>query len=284
MPVVPRLLDHIDDVLQQCPLEALALLTDIDGTISPIAPTPQAAQVDPACRAALRALATCLPLVACLSGRPAAAAAQLVGLPGLAYAGSHGLDYLVDGQPQLLPEAASYVADVEELGRRVAAALPAYALLERKPVSLALHYRAAADEAAAQRELRALLDAAMQGLRLRVRPGRRVLEAVPDLPVHKGVAAERLLQGRPCRGVLYLGDDVTDAEAFAALGAWATRTGHPTFRVAVVSDEAPPDLLRYADYQVAGVPEVAAALSALARRCPPAGRGAGPAAAPPPST
>ena len=58
----------------------LALVTDFDGTLSKIAPTPEQAVVYPRCRQLLAHLSDLLPLVAVLSGRPAADVRMLLGL------------------------------------------------------------------------------------------------------------------------------------------------------------------------------------------------------------
>ena len=85
------LLDHLDEI----PLSRqLALILDVDGTISPIAPTPEAALVDAACQMALQTLVVQLPMVAVVSGRPAAEAASIVGVDGMVYVGDHGLEEL----------------------------------------------------------------------------------------------------------------------------------------------------------------------------------------------
>src|SRR5579884_2221534 len=80
------------------------LFTDIDGTISQIAPTPSAAVVDPACREALRRLAMRWALVAVVSGRTARDAQRMVALRGLIYVGNHGLEIWRHGLVTTPPE------------------------------------------------------------------------------------------------------------------------------------------------------------------------------------
>ena len=99
--------------------ERSAVLCDIDGTLAPIVPDPQAAAVPEATRGALRELSGRYLLVGCVSGRRASVARALVGLDELAYSGNHGLELLLPGEvePRLDPA----------LGRRgsVAAGVPA---------------------------------------------------------------------------------------------------------------------------------------------------------------
>ena len=65
------------------------LITDVDGTLSPIVAVPEAARVDPRARAALDGLKPYLDLVAVVSGRSVADARRLVDIDGLIYIGNH---------------------------------------------------------------------------------------------------------------------------------------------------------------------------------------------------
>ena len=75
----------------------LGLITDVDGTISPIVDVPDEARVTPRNLKLLAELEIQLPLVAVVSGRSAEDVAQRVGLPGLVYIGNHGMERFQDG-------------------------------------------------------------------------------------------------------------------------------------------------------------------------------------------
>ena len=74
-----------------------AILTDVDGTLAPIAARAEQAAVPAAARAALARLSERYGLVGCVSGRQAEEARRLVGVDELAYAGNHGLELLLPG-------------------------------------------------------------------------------------------------------------------------------------------------------------------------------------------
>ncbi len=249
---------------------SLALFTDIDGTISPIAPTPAAARVDPACRAALERLARRLPLVAAVSGRPAAEAAAMVGVDGIVYAGNHGLELL--GAPRVhLPDsplgpvaAAATEAVAAALRRLDPPAVPGLLIEPKGPVA-ALHYRLAPDPDAARILLLTAAQQAIAGLPLRIAEGRMVIELRPAAAAaHKGTVVQRLLHSTGPGAALYLGDDVTDLDAFHALHGWAQQTGNTGYALGVLSSEAPPAIAEAADYTLQGVAEVAEFLTWLA--------------------
>src|SRR5205814_7617834 len=80
--------------------------------------------------------------------------------------------------------------------------------------------------------------------------GRKVLEILPPLEVHKGTAVRQLLAERELKRALYAGDDTTDLDAFRALEGLELAV-----RVAVSSDEGPRELRDAADIVVASAEE-----------------------------
>ena len=81
-----------------------AILTDVDGTLAPIAARAEDAAVPAAAREALARLSERYGLVGCVSGRRAEEARRLVGLDGIAYAGNHGLELLLPGDEAPRPD------------------------------------------------------------------------------------------------------------------------------------------------------------------------------------
>lgn len=199
-----------------------AIFLDYDGTLTPIVDRPDMAVLSAEARGVVAAVARRLP-VAVISGRDRADVERLVGVGGIAYAGSHGFDIRLPDGRQLRHEAAQDVAPL--LGRtagRLRDALEgiAGALIEGKRFSLAVHYRLVAPERAA--DVRAAVEAALAAEPgLKVKPGKMVFELQPAMDWDKGKALLWLLEalGLDHAGVapLFLGDDVTDEDAFAAL-------------------------------------------------------------------
>ncbi len=103
---------HTATILERLRGSPLILLLDVDGTLAPIAPRPDAAAVPPETRAVLAALVA-LPdtHVALVSGRAAADALRMVGIPTLAAAGNHGFELITPlGGSRAHPAAAPYHA------------------------------------------------------------------------------------------------------------------------------------------------------------------------------
>ena len=220
-----------------------ALLFDVDGTLAPIVEDPADASVPEAARRELRRLALHYALVACVSGRPAALAREIVGVSELEYVGEHGLE--------LEPEAEAWAPRIHAFADKVA--WPA----ERKPLSVAFHYRTATDLEAAREQLEGV-EAAAKAAGFRTRWGRLVLEVLPPVEASKATAVRRLLRLRGLQRALYAGDDTTDLDAFTALDGLEVAV-----RVAVASAEGPAALAERADLVVASPAALAELLTEL---------------------
>lgn len=229
--------------LAEDPLRS-AILLDVDGTLAPIVARPADARVPDRTRVALVSLAARYRLVACLSGRPSADAARVVGVDGIRYVGEHGLE--------LEPQAEAWAARLAAFARSVT-----WASEPGKRLSLAFHYREAPDPAQAEGELRGVA-ARAEAEGLRVRWGRRVLEVRPPLDADKGTAVARLIREASVTHGLYAGDDTTDVDGFRGLEGLEV-----AIRIAVASSEAPPALLDAADLVLDGPAAVAELLERL---------------------
>jgi trehalose 6-phosphate phosphatase len=247
---------------------ASAILCDVDGTLTPIVRDAGEAKVPEETRKVLCDLARRFALVAFVSGRRAADARRVVGVNEAAYAGNHGLELLAPGAREATLDPA--VADRARAVRDFALELDLAALgeagmrLEDKGPIQALHWRGAADHAAAERRARAIADAA-RGAGLEPHWGRKVLEIRPVAEVDKGTAVRRLLAGSGAGQALFAGDDRTDLDAFRALRSLeAAGDLRVAVCIGIASDEAPVELSTEADAMVAGPGEFLAVLRALA--------------------
>jgi trehalose 6-phosphate phosphatase len=224
------------DRLAEDPAQA-GLFFDVDGVLAPIVARPQDARVPDETSAELHRLNERYALVACISGRAGDEARRIVGVPELVYVGNHGLE--------LDDEAAKWGGRLQQF--LTEAGWPA---TENKRLTASLHYRGAKDEEAARSTLEQVkVRAEEQGFVARF--GRKVLEVLPPLDVHKGTAVRHLLTERDLRRALYAGDDTTDLDGFRALDGLDL-----SVRIAVVSEEGPAELREAADLTLGGPEEV----------------------------
>ena len=232
------------------------ILSDFDGTLAPIVDDPAAARPLDGVPELLDALAARYALVAVLSGRPVDFLAQW--LPrSLVLSGLYGLEVLRDGARDDHPSGGSW----REVVQDVAAVARARGIdglrVESKGLSLTLHYRGRPDVEDGVRGF-AEEQAARSGLL--VRPARMSVELHPPIAVDKGTALLDLADD--LQTVCFLGDDVGDLPAFAALDELAVR-GASVVRIGVRSSEAPDELLDRSDLVVDGPDGAKAVLAAL---------------------
>jgi trehalose-phosphatase len=197
----------------------LALFLDYDGTLTPIVDRPEDAVLAEETRAVLRRLAA-RHAVAIVSGRDLRDVRARVGIDGLHYAGSHGFDIAGPRGAHAHEAARSaeshLAAAANELERDTARI--AGAQVERKRFALAVHFRRARDTDAGAIE--AAVDRALaRHPGLRKTGGKKIFELRPDVDWDKGRAVLWLLENLGLGDALpvYIGDDVTDEDAFRAL-------------------------------------------------------------------
>jgi trehalose 6-phosphate phosphatase len=256
-PSLARALDLVRDALAVTPA---GLLTDVDGTLSPIVADPAAARLAVGAREALSALAERLAVVAVVTGRAPLDARAITGVPGLLVAGNHGTEWLEPGavEPAASSQPAALRAELERLIVRVPALRGVS--VEDKGLSATVHFRRAPDPRAAHR---AVVDALGDpGPSVELRPGRMSVELRPVGLGDKGTATRAVVERYGLRGVVVMGDDVTDLDMFAAVD---ELRGGGSLRAAIIgvggADEVPPGVAAAAD-AVLPSPEAAARLLA----------------------
>jgi len=259
-----RAMDLASEALANAPA---GLLTDFDGTLSPMVADPASAALIGGASDALSALVDRLSVVAVLSGREPLDARRMTGVPGLLIAGNHGTEWLEPDaeMPIAAPEASSVRARLD----LVLAAVPAVPgiILEHKGASATVHYRNTSDPAAALSViLESLGDTDVHGIHLR--HGRMSVELRPVGYGDKGSATLTIIERFGLRGVVVMGDDITDLDMFRAVEALRSAGG---FRGAIIGvggadGEMPPAVVDAADVVLADPTEAAALLTVLARR------------------
>lgn len=228
------------------------IFADFDGTLSEIAFLPHDARPLEGAVDLLNDLGQRFALVAIVSGRSAAQLVEWLG-PSVEIWGTHGAEYAHGGSISLTERAARY----EELMGRVRdeAALELNrlnldgVLIEDKRVMIGLHFRAASDVERARTEL----DRIAQGLADRhglLRAGGRLaFELRPPEEFSKAAVVLQRARELDLKQAMFIGDDRVDLPGFDALDVLADE-GITTLRVAVNSNEAPPELIERADVVV----------------------------------
>jgi trehalose 6-phosphate phosphatase len=262
---LPLALDALPEIEGRLAGRRPAVFLDYDGTLSPIVARPDLAVLTPEMRDTVRRLAKACP-TAIVSGRALADVAALVGIEELHYAGNHGFELRGPGDAAARHDKGrEFLAAIDGFARRIEPEIRAVpgAFVENKGYSLSVHYRQAAEDRAP--EMEAAVDRLLGDFpELRKHLGKKVFEIRPRIDWDKGKAVLWLLEALKLDGPdvlpIYLGDDVTDEDAFRALSGRG---------LGILVADAP--TLSAADYSLRDVGEVRRFLDGLASRIEVAG-------------
>ena len=250
----------LDTVLAQRPL---GIILDIDGTLSPIAPTPDSAYLYPGVQSLLEQVRDLSPdiHIAIMTGRGIADGARIVNVDNITYIGTHGLEWS-EGLPsthpvQIVPEATPYIEPGKALldfAEQHLAEFPGV-IVQRKNVGGTLHYRGASDHEHTRERLLALMKEPTHRAGMRLGEGKMVVEILAPLTIDKGQGLRRYALQHNLRGIIFAGDDRTDIDAVEE--AIRMRQEHPeqyaTCTIAVQHHDTLLTLLEQADVIVQGV-------------------------------
>ena len=259
----------LEDLLR--PLKAepgrSAVLLDVDGVLAPIVQHPDDAHMPETTRRPLIEVAKRYGVVACVSGRRASDARRIVSLGSIAYLGSHGSEVLHPGsiQPEMDRELQAWTRRVQDFAHEAfGEKLKRLRVrLEDKEAIAALHWRGVPDEEDAEKAVREVADAAEKA-GFTTHWGRKVLEIRPPVRIDKGAGIVSLLRDMDLAAALYVGDDVTDLDAFRGLGELVEMGSlGSAIRIGVRSDEGPSKLREEADWMVEGTDGVRELLKSL---------------------
>jgi trehalose-phosphatase len=222
---LPPALDSWDAVVATLGGRMPAVFLDYDGTLTPIVERPEDALLAGEMRERVRQLAErCL--VAIVSGRDVGFVIEQVALDSVLYLGSHGFDVVapeghgLSGDRQ--GEFERFLGPLEDAEAEIEMAVSGItgARIERKKYAIAVHYRQAAEEDVTAVEA-AVDEVLAHHPDLRKTGGKKVFELRPDIDWDKGRALEWVLEALGMDGEryapVYLGDDLTDEDAFSVV-------------------------------------------------------------------
>ena len=220
---LPHALEDGDELVRHLAGKTPAVFLDYDGTLTPIVGRPEEAIISESMREAVRGLAQRCPVVI-VSGRDRRMVQQLTGVDDLIVAGSHGFDiWDPAGGAIQREEGAGFEGLLDEVKEQLGRETNSIegTLIEPKKTSVAVHYRLVSEEE--RPKVKEIVDAVLaeQPDELKVTPGKMVYEIQPKIDWDKGKAVLYLLEALDLDGddvvPMYLGDDITDEDAFDAL-------------------------------------------------------------------
>jgi trehalose 6-phosphate phosphatase len=230
------------------------VFTDFDGTLAPIVDVPDQATPLPGVRGVLDDLSERLATVAVISGRPVAFIQRWLDGPRVVISGLYGLEMAIGDERLDHPRIGAWREAVDDVVAAAGADGPGEMFVENKGVSVTLHYREHPEAAPAVLAW-ARRQAERSGLELR--SARMSVELHPPVGTDKGAVLATMAS--QLRSACFIGDDIGDLPAFAALDRLREEQGLSVAKVVVRSSELPAEVAAVADVVVEG-PEAALAL------------------------
>ncbi|MBU0686548.1 MAG: trehalose-phosphatase [Candidatus Margulisbacteria bacterium] len=199
------------------------LLLDYDGTLTPIVKTPELAKLSSANRRHLKKLAETKDLTVCIvSGRALKDIKNKVKIPDIYYIGNHGFEMEGPQGKMIQSQAKKYLPLMSKIKKDLKPLLKIKGVIvEDKKFTLSVHYRLASPSGA--RKIKALTEKYLKpyakAKRIRVTYGKKVIEIRPPIKWDKGKAVLWILNALKIKDAIpiYIGDDVTDEDAFRVL-------------------------------------------------------------------
>ncbi|MFA4948148.1 MAG: trehalose-phosphatase [Candidatus Krumholzibacteriia bacterium] len=261
-----HLFDYLDTLEASLEGKHILLLLDFDGTLAPIAPTPDEAMLPDETRRELeRLVESSACSIGVISGRALGDVRAKVGISGITYVGNHGIEMVRPNEEPRSIAMPQFRTMLERLITKLTVSLAPFpgAIIEDKGYSLAVHYRMVGDEERSR--VKAVVHETVGALigeeEITLGNGAMVLELKPPIGCDKGTIVSSLLESEaPSESgksmfAIYLGDDSTDEDAFKAMRGrgWAVLVGAPR--------------ISYAEYYLKDPGEVLTLLRLFVRRC-----------------
>jgi len=206
----------------------ILLLLDYDGTLTPIVETPSKAIIHKDTKGLLQKLSRspyCK--IGIISGRKLEDIKNIVGIDGITYAGNHGLEIQgpkIKFESQVSPRLKSIIRNIAtDMQNRLLGIKGA--LVEDKGLTLSIHYRLVSknDMPAFEKIVSEVTNPYMVSDKIKVNSGKKVYEIKPPVRWDKGkvvlwlLVRQQFISGEKNVLPIYVGDDVTDENAFKAL-------------------------------------------------------------------
>jgi trehalose 6-phosphate phosphatase len=179
----------------------------------------------------------------------------MVGIDGIVYIGNHGLERWANGHPELTKEAKDYPETIKAVIQELTPLLSIDGVtIEDKGATTTVHYRLCPEPETARRAILTALQKLPQARKLRIIQERKAIDLLPNLEANKGTALRDLIHRYNLRRALYLGDDLTDIDAFRAIH--TVSRDFQGLAIGITSQEMPENFIAEADFTLDGVSDV----------------------------
>lgn len=252
------LFDYLDDLEDFKRDHNTAIITDIDGTISKIVPTPMEAVVSDKIKDTMERIAHKFKFTGVMTGRSIENARQMMENKNIIYIGNHGLEQFINGEIRIDHRVKEYIPLINKVGRSIQKELEDYdcILFQDKKLSFTVHYRLCDNSDEVRKRALNVINGLEDSKSFKIVEGRKVIEIRPPVGHDKGTIIQKFIEENKIKKIIYLGDDVTDSDAFYKLKEFNEKDDFSTASIVVISKETPDYVTKSADFYVKSVDEV----------------------------
>jgi trehalose 6-phosphate phosphatase len=181
-----------------------------------------------------------------------------MGSKNLIYIGNHGLEQFKNGKISIDPEVKEYIPLIKKLAKSIQKKLGDYdcILFQDKELSFTVHYRLCDNGEDIRKKALDVISSIKESKHLKIAEGRKVIEIRPPIGHDKGTILQKFIDDNNIKRIIYLGDDITDYDAFKKLNSLRNEGNVEAFSIVVNSKETPEYVKEMANFYVNGVDEV----------------------------
>lgn len=194
----------------------LIIFLDFDGTLAPIVENPPDAKILPCIKDTIEILTSKFQIYI-ISGRSRLDVKEKVGISNCKFVGAHGFDMSeIHSQEIVSQDVLNMIQDVFEQFKKEFGSIEGV-ILENHHFTLTIHYRKVKDISIHEHLFEKVKKIMINYHNLKITFGKMVIEIRPKIDWNKGKAVEKILQEQSNKFSIYLGDDITDEDAFKYL-------------------------------------------------------------------
>ncbi len=181
----------------------------------------------------------------------------MVGIDGMVYIGNHGMERWIEGRSE-------FPKDVQDYSRVVKAAVeeltPLLSIkgisIQNKGITATIHYRLCREPHSVEKQILSAVKNSAHARNLRIMREKMAIDLLPPVDMNKGTATLDLVREYKLQGGIYMGDDLTDIDAFRAMRAAVSDLGFHGFAIGITSQETPERLMTEIDFTLNGIDDV----------------------------
>ena len=200
--------------------KTLIFFLDYDGTLTPIKRKPHLAKLKQSTKKILKKLSL-KKNVFIVSGRSLSDVKNLVGIKSIHYIGNHGIEVKGPRFNHVQPQAKKLKVHIQKAYKKLKKKLKLKGILvENKTYTLSVHYRLVKPSLVpkVKKDFTELIGDLVKSKKIKITKGKKVFEVRPNIRWHKGKSISWVLKKQKKCLPICIGDDITDEDAFKALG------------------------------------------------------------------